>query len=364
MDCLPTDARNARMQDMRSELTANDLRFTPPQLPRDLLQRFLDDRWGVTGTFKSLPGERDQNFLVCTDDDTRYVLKVSSPIEDSILVDFQVQAMLHLEGVDPEIPVPRVCHSLDGTAVKTLRTSEGEHAVRLLSWVHGVRLDDAGPASPEVIAQIGALQGRMCKAFAGFRHAGASHFMPWSTLNWLVVSRELCSRYLLDGLAERCAPALQRFEKESLPRLLALPRQTIHNDAHSGNVLCDPDAPGTVAGVIDFGDLIEGPLVVDLATSLASILDHSKTPLEAAATLVRGFESQLALPDEQRELLYDATLARAIMIVQLLGFRAEHTEVDQELLDVDIPIVKQTLEKILCINPDDFLRAVQRGENE
>ena len=362
-DCLPADTLNARMQAMPDELTASDLRFTPPQLPRELLEQFLEDHWGITGTFKPLSGERDQNTQVCTRDGRRYVLKVSSPIEDSTLVDFQVQAMLHLERADPTIPIPRVHRSLLGNIVETLHSDEGEHVVRLLSWVDGIPLEDAAPCSPKVVAQIGSLQGRMCKAFAGFRHAGGAHFMPWNILNGLVVSHELRTRYLRDGLAERCAPALRRLENESLPRMLALPVQTIHNDGHWGNVLCDPDDPETITGVIDFGDQIEGPLVVDLATSMSSVLERSEAPLEAAAALVQGFELHLALPEEQRELLYDATLARAIMIVQLLEFRAQHTEVDPELRDVDIPIVKQTLEKILCIDADDFLLAVQRGEN-
>lgn len=188
--------------------------------------------------------------------------------------------------------------------------------------------------------------------------------MPWNILNGLVVSHELRTRYLRDGLAERCGPALQRLEDETLPRMLALPVQTIHNDGHWGNVVCDPDVPDSITGIIDFGDQIEGPLVVDLATSMTSILERSQAPLEAAAALVRGFESHITLPEEQRELLYDATLARAIMIVQLLEFRAQHTEVDPALRDVDIPIVKQTLERVLCIDPGDFLQAVQRGENE
>src|SRR5210317_768761 len=352
------------MRDMQNELTPSDLRFTPPQLPRELLEQFLEDHWGIRGTSKSLSGERDQNTRVCTEDGRCYVLKVSSPIESPVLVDFQVQAMLHLEQADPTIPVPRVQRSLDGAIVKTLRSNEGNHAVRLLSWVDGVPLEDAAPCSPGVITQIGSLQGRMCRAFAGFRHAGGAHFMPWNILNGLVVSHELRTRYLNDGLAERCGPALQRLENESLPRMRALPVQTIHNDGHWGNVLCDPDAPDTITGVIDFGDQIEGPLVVDLATSMTSILERSQAPLEAAAALVRGFESHIALPDEQRELLYDATLARAIMIVQLLEFRARNTDVPPELRDVDIPIVKQTLERILCIDADDFLQAVQRGEKE
>ena len=88
--------------------------------------------------------------------------------------------------------------------------------------------------------------------------------MPWNILNGLVVSHELRTRYLRDGLAERCAPALRRPENESLPRMLALPVQTIHNDGHWGTVLCAPENPEPITGVIDFGDQIEGPLVVDL----------------------------------------------------------------------------------------------------
>ena len=211
------------MPDMPSELTASDLRFTPPQISWEQLAQFLEDHWGIRGTNTPLSGERDQNTRVCTRDDRCYVLKVSSPIEDPILVDFQVQAMLHLEQADPTIPVPRVQRSLDGAIVKTLRSDEGEHVVRLLSWVDGVPLEDAAPCSPGVIAQIGSLQGRMCKAFAGFRHAGGAHFMPWNILNGLMVSHELRTRYLRDGLAERCGPALQRLEDETLPRMLALP---------------------------------------------------------------------------------------------------------------------------------------------
>src|SRR5210317_275589 len=160
------------MQAMPDELTPSDLRFTPPRLPRELLEQFLEDHWGIRGTSKPLSGERDQNTRVCTPDDRCYVLKVSSPIEDPILVDFQVQAMLQLEKADPTIPVPRVQRALDGAIVKTLRSNEGEHVVRLLSWVDGVPLGDAAPCSPKVVAQIGSLQGRMCKALAGFRHPG------------------------------------------------------------------------------------------------------------------------------------------------------------------------------------------------
>jgi hydroxylysine kinase len=351
-----TSERNRRLQ---SDLTAERLRFTPPQLPEDRLARFLEERWGITGEFKPLSGERDQNLRVCADDGTQYVFKIASPLEDMLLVDFQVQALLHLRRADPGIPVPHIVPSLMGKAVETMATDTVDHVIRLLSWIDGAPMGDFDPPSLNTIEQVGALQGRVCRAFGEFEHSAGSHFMPWNILNGLVVSDELRTEYLRDGLAERCAPALQRLETESLPKMQQLPTQIIHNDAHSGNVMCDPTSPDSVTGVIDFGDLTQGPLLVDLATSMTSVLERSDTPPEAAAALVRGFETHMPLPDDQRELLYDATLARAIMTVQLMEFRVQRTEVDSEFRDIDLPFVKQGLDKLLHIDSDDFLQAVR-----
>ena len=348
---------------MPNELTADDLRFTPPRLPVGLLIEFLADHWGINGEFAPLVGERDQNFRVRTTDGKQYVFKIASPIEDATLVDFQVQGLLHLQRNDPGIPVPHIIPSLSGKAVHILTTDDGDHVIRLLSWVDGAPMGDFDPPSIETISQVGALQGRICKAFEGFEHAGASHFMPWSILNGLVESHELRTRYLHDGLAERCGPALKRLELESLPRIRRLPSQIIHNDAHADNVMCDPAKPHRVTGVIDFGDQIRAPLVVDLATSMASLRYQGDALLEAATALVKGFELFMPLPDEQRDLLYDATLARAIMTVQLLEFRAWHTEVGTVFRDVELPIVKEGLENFLRTSPEDFLQAVRSSKN-
>jgi Ser/Thr protein kinase RdoA (MazF antagonist) len=342
-------------------LSLTEFRFVPPDLPVDALADFLQLHWGVTGNLKPLSGERDQNFRVRTEDDTHYVLKVASPIEDPALIDFQVQALLHLEKTDPGIPVPRIVRAASGDSVETLVTADGNHPVRLLSWIDGAPMGDFDPPGLDTISQVGNFQGRICKAFEGFEHVGASHFMPWNILNGLVVTQELKTRYLRDGLAEQCGRALHRLEFDSLPRMQRLPTQIIHNDAHRGNVMCNPLNSHILTGIIDFGDLIRAPLVVDLATSLTSILERSDKPLDAVAALVRGFQTHIRLPDEQRELLYDATLARAIMTVQLLEFQVQNAEVDPDLRNIELPESKQGLRKLLCVDPDDFMQAIQNG---
>lgn len=340
-------------------LTADELRLSPPRLSEDLLGPFLRQHWGIEGELGQLSGERDQNFRVGTAEGTCYVFKIASPLEDLELVDFQIQALLHLEAADPSIPVPRVLRSLSGNCFETLTTDSGDHPVRVLSWVDGVPIGEFDPPSQDTIAQIGALQGQMCRAFLGFDHVGGAHFMPWDILNGLVVSESLCNDYLRGDLAKRCTPALEHLSTYALPRMRELPHQIIHNDAHSGNVLCDPNDPTTITGVIDFGDLVRRPIVVDLATSLASIVESSAAPIPDSAALVRGFAQYSDISPEQLELVYDALLARAIMIVQLLQFRAENTEVDASLVDEDIPAVKRGLERALAMNRNEFLGALQ-----
>ena len=177
-------------------------------------------------------------------------------------------------------------------------------------------------------------------------------------MNGLVVSPELRTGYLPDDLRALCDPHLDRLEKCSLPRMRELPAQVIHNDAHTGNVLCNPDNPAEITGIIDFGDLAYRPLLTDIATSLTSFMGHAENPLAAASALVSGFNEALAVPREQLELLYDAVVARAILTVQLLNFRARHTEHHESLLVFDLPDAIYSLRVIMAIEPDAFFETI------
>lgn len=344
---------------MQRTLTPEHLRFVPPALPESKLIEFVEGAWNIAGRLKPLPGERDQNFRLASEDGQHYVLKVGSPLEDLSLVDYQVQALLRIEAIDATIPVPRLVSSISGTRVERLVDDNGEaHSVRLLSFLPGTPIRDFMPPSAEACHAVGRLQGRICAALLGFSHEAADHFMPWDAMNGLVVSSTLCSDFLPGELQRICRPYLDRLENESLPRMHALPAQVIHNDAHTGNVLCDPQDPDEITGIIDFGDLAHRPVLTDLATSLTSFMGHAENPLEAACALVRGFDEVFPVPHEQLELLYDALLARSILTVQLLSFRARHTDHDQSLLAVDLPDAIDNLHAIIETKPDKFLEAI------
>ena len=344
---------------MHHELTAEDLRFLPPDLPESELLGFVDKAWGITGTLKPLAGERDQNFRLTTDEGERYVLKVGGPLEDLSLVDYQVRALLRIEDFDPAIPVPRLIRSTEGKPVERMIDHDGKpHTVRLLSYVPGVPIREFVPPPLAACHAVGTVQGRICDAFRDFSHPAQDHFMPWDMMNGLVESPALRKGYLPEDLQNVCERHLDRLGEASLPRMHELPSQVIHNDAHTGNVMCNPDDPSEITGVIDFGDLACRPILTDLATSLTSFMGHADDPIAAAQQLVRGFNSVYPIPDEQLELMYDAVLTRSIMTVQLLNFRAMHTHSAPSLLTIDVPDAIENLRVVLAIDAQEFLQSV------
>ena len=59
--------------------------------------------YGLHGEFTPLYSERDQNFRVTSERDGRFVLKVYNRAEAPGVVDFQTQALLHIERQDPTL---------------------------------------------------------------------------------------------------------------------------------------------------------------------------------------------------------------------------------------------------------------------
>jgi len=256
--------------------------------------------------------------------------------------------------------VPRLVLSLQGEESTALCDASGTiHAVRLVTFVPGEPLIAHDPPSLDTIRQIGALQGRLCLALCDFSHPAENHFMPWDSLNGLVVSDSLRTSYMPPQVADACAPVLNRLANGGLVRLQSLPAQVIHNDAHVGNLMCEPGAPENVAGVIDFGDIVRRPVVVDLSTSLQSLFERDRNIVEVTRALVGGFEEFVVLPQEQRAVLADALYARLILTIQLTSFRVENNlDPGNEQRDVELPRMIFALENMLALDQDQFAAAL------
>jgi hydroxylysine kinase len=282
------------------------------------------ERYGLEGTLSSLTGERDANFLLRVDDpagERRYMLKISHPVETPLVADFQTQALLHLAQVDPGLPVQRLVPTLYGAASFTDRAPDGSvRVVRLFTYLEGMPMPQA-PRSAGQRAAVARTLARLDIALSGLRHPAGSMELPWD------IQRADRARGLLvhvadaerRALAER---ALDDFTARAKPALADLRRQPIHNDFNIYNLLVDPQAPDQVSGILDFGDMVDAPMIDDLAVAASYQLDEQGDALATIADFVAAYHQVNPLQAAELDVLFDLIRARLAMVVAISGWRA------------------------------------------
>jgi 4-aminobutyrate aminotransferase-like enzyme/Ser/Thr protein kinase RdoA (MazF antagonist) len=292
-----------------------------------------------------LPSERDQNFLLQTEEGERFVLKIANHRESRAILELENQAMSKVAAaMAPDDACPRPIESLEGRDLIEL----GKHHLRLLNYVPGRPLGDFKPQGPELLRGLGRYLARMDQALASLPGPGARD-LPWDMCQAGQVLAAGCGSTTpaRAGLLEYFIEAQQSIAAQ----LAALPRQLIHNDANDYNVMVggDPANP-RVTGLIDFGDMVESPRLVDLAVACAYVMLGKRDPLAAAACVVQGYHAVDALSDEELSLLFPASCTRLAMSV-CVGARQIAEEPGNEYLRISQDGAWQVLEQLREVSP-------------
>lgn len=122
----------------------------------------------------------------------------------------------------------------------------------------------------------------------------------------------------LQAMVNTC---LDDFEERAAPQLPELRSQVIHNDLNPGNILITDTEPATVAGVIDFGDMLRAPLIIDVAIAAAYLRSTDDDTLAATQALIAGFDSIVPLEDRECQLLFDLIRMRLATTITILYWR-------------------------------------------
>ena len=289
----------------------------PPRFETAEARDLAAGLFGKRGEARESSGERDQTFII-EDGQKRYVLKISNAAESESTLEFEAGLLRHLDAADLGLPVPRQLQRTDRPAAGACgvaRKDGSEHFVRMFEYldgrpgVAGADLDDEG------VRQFGAAVAATDLAMRGYFHPGAGRELIWD-LRRVVDLGPLIGR-LRGEWQPLVAAAVERFEAEMTPRLPTLPAQVVHGDLTLENVLFDDS--GRVCGVIDFGDALHGPRLLDLASALASLLRGRSGPelLRCARTFLDAHCRQSPLEPGERELLGAALGARLASVVAI-----------------------------------------------
>ena len=293
----------------------------PPKLDKRDAEALARRLYGFELTAHPLTGERDRNFRMTRQDGATFVLKVSNPAEARDIVYLQTGVLNHLALTDPGLSVPRPVATSDGAYETLITLGDGrESTLRMLTYLPGLPLSQS-PRTTEQRHTLGRVLAQMDHALRGFEHPAADHELLWNA------SAAHRLKDMIDYIADPARRAMvQRFmadyEEHALPRLPTLRSQVIHNDFNLGNVLVHPDRTDEVAAIIDFGDVMRGPLVTEIATAAAYQLADAADPLLNAA-LIGAYNAVLPLLHEERAILLDLVVARLLITVLITGWRAE-----------------------------------------
>lgn len=344
-------------------ITIQDLRFNPPSLSEGEIFNALERYYGITGgTLKPLAGERDQNHLLITEGGRKLIVKIAGEDEDANVVDYQIKCLLHLEEKCPTLNIPRNLKSLNGNDLEIL-SSDHNHMLRVLSYVDGVPFGNSYEPPLKTIYDAAKFQGQLTAAISSFSHPHQGYFMPWDISNGLTLNPSL-NTPKLGNMEDQISPMLDHFKENVFPKLAGLRKQTIHNDAHKGNMLKSVENSDDFCGLIDFGDICYAPTIQDLSIPLNSLMGDAPNSIENGAIYVKGYASHFPLRPEEIDILFDLVLMRATLTLQLIDFQIRGNVPNKEMYLKEYSHLPNRLEKLYNLNRDEVTHAFHQANRE
>lgn len=312
----------------------------PPAFTKTQACEIVVRHYGISATAVPLVSERDQNFLMTAAGKPVGILKIANAAEPEEVTRFQIDALKHVESVDGDFNcVPRVLATTSGTDSLKEASESGTHIIRLVSYLPGVPAGSEQQGTWLFARSLGEVLARLNLSLHGFRHAGQGQTLLWD------MQRALALRALLHHVDDAKLRALLEatladFECLALPAFASLPHQVIHNDANPANILLETSQASRVSGLIDFGDMLLAPRIVELAVAGAYLRVLAGGPLDAICELLAGYHRALPLQQAELEILPCLLRTRLATTLVILNWR-------QSLRDP----------------ADDYLRATHASEN-
>lgn len=296
-------------------------------IDEDWLARVLEQDYGLVGDLLRLRTEKDVTYRLRGTDAAaggEFLVKVSHPEEPVDGVRCQLDAVDFIERTDQRIPVQSILRASDGRSWRRLIDETGEFAgiLRVHRFIPGSLLADEDPA-PKDRRAVGAMLGRVDAALGSFEHPGDEPVLAWD------LGRFLALEPLIDlegdeGRRALASEVFAAFRERVQPHLATARTQVLHGDFSPHNVVVDSATEGYVTGVIDFGDIMRGPVVFDPAVMLGNhLLSAPRAPWPHARDLLDGYRSVFPLNDQEVALVAVASVARVTLRALLATWRIE-----------------------------------------
>jgi 4-aminobutyrate aminotransferase-like enzyme/Ser/Thr protein kinase RdoA (MazF antagonist) len=317
-------------------------------------ERIARDLYGLAVTISPLPGERDCNFRLRTanapeadapgTEAREFVLKILDVATDADSTDCLVSVLDHLAEQDAALPVPRLFPTQQGQAVGRFTSDGVDFATCLVSFLPGRLLRAASLPSPALLENLGATLARVDRALQGFFHPSLTRRLAWDVRRLPELAQ--FSSYIESAALREIVDRVSGAFRASLPRLRGLRSQAIHGDCHGSNLLVDSTGE-SICGILDFGDMIHAPVILEPAVAMSELLTEAVAPLESVAAVLHGYAQSQTLQPEEVDLLYDIVAARHAVTVLVHAWRRHHDPQGAIVLDEAAVQSARSLDRLL-----------------
>ena len=171
---------------------------------------------------------------------------------------------------------------------------------------------------------------------------------------------------MIDALSDKALRAqllaeLDHFDTEVQPALAGFRQQIIHNDLNLHNLLVGANGSGRVSGVLDFGDMVKTPLVIDLAVAAAYMTHQPEGALRCVTDIVAAYHAVTPLLPNEIVLLRDLIVARLMTTIAITEWRsARYPQNAAYILRNNTP-ARLGLERFATLPREDVTTALLRA---
>ena len=333
-----------------------------PQLDAATAEALAREGYHLAATATPLISERDQNFLLRTRDGRSFVLKIANGTEARPLLEAQNGAMTHVSARAPICP--SVVPGASGAEILEYHSAEGaRHFVRLLTWIDGDPMGRVPRRSLALMHDLGAKLGQLDALLVSFDAPAAHRKFHWDLTGAFQVGDRhlgLVADAPLRGLVRATMDAIARHPGAAFD---SLPRSIIHGDANDHNVIAAFgdrawERHKSVAGLIDFGDMVHSYTVGDLAVAIAYAVLDQPDPLAIARAIVAGYHACRPLSEAEVAAVFLLVQLRLCLSVSIAADQQTQRPGDDYLTISQAPIAR-TLPRLVAL-PGAFVTATLR----
>ena len=324
----------------------------PPCFDRVGVEALARELLGHAASAAVLPSERDQNFLLAVDGEPRVVLKIAGANEDPAFLAAEQRAMQHV--AQRFALTPRVLALRDATTLTQVTAPDGRvHLAWAVSALPGVPLGSVARRSPELWHRFGAAIAELTRALDGFDDPALHRDFHWD----LARGRAVVARYrglIADPeLGAAIDVLIRRFDEDTAGLVAGLRRSVIHGDLNDYNVLVGGgadlfDRRQHVTGLLDFGDMVHGATVGELAVAVAYAVLDAADPLSVMWQMVHGYHGVHPMTGDEMRALFGLAVLRLCMSACLAAHQ-QGRHPDNAYLGVSQAALRRTLPRLARI---------------